>query len=86
MKRHGPVNVIFYHPKSESGKQELAKRVAEVHADAVTRRIKKLNCPTSKKLELLDAVISTAKQRAETSNPISRDNSPYAKDTDCMER
>lgn len=64
MKKHGPVNVIFYYPKTEAGKEELALRVAEVHADAVIRRIKELNCPTSQKLDLLDAVIATAKERA----------------------
>lgn len=64
MKKHGPVEVVFYYPKTEAGKEELARRVAEVHADAVVRRIKELNCPTSQKLELLDAVIATAKERA----------------------
>ncbi len=43
---------------------ELAKRVSDVHAAAVTQRIKSLNCPTSQKLELLDAVIDTVKERS----------------------
>ena len=43
--------------KNEEGQTELAKRVSDVHATAVTQRIKSLNCPTSQKLELLDAVI-----------------------------
>lgn len=78
MKKHGPVNVIFYYPKTEAGKEELARRVAEVHADAVIRRIKELNCPTSQKLDLLDAVIATAKERAaqkeEPRQKIQKDN------------
>lgn len=86
MKRHGPVNVIFYYPKTEAGKQELAKRVADVHADAVIRRIKNLNCPTSQKLELLDAVIATAKQRAAEKESSGQGDSPHPKDADGIER
>jgi hypothetical protein len=59
-----PINLIVYSPKTEEGKAELAKRVSDVHASAVTQRIKSLNCPTSQKLELLDAVIETAKERS----------------------
>lgn len=62
MRRYGPVNVIVYYPKTEENKLELAMRVAEIHADAVNARIKGLNCPTAQKLQLLDAVIATAKQ------------------------
>ena len=61
--RHmAPVNLIVYHPKTEAGKDELARRVAEVHAAAVNQRLKSLNCPTSQKLALLDAVIETRKK------------------------
>ena len=59
-----PVNVIVYHPKTAEGKEELAKRVADVHADLVIRRLKALNCPTHQKQELLDAVIDTVKKRS----------------------
>lgn len=69
MKKHGPVEVVIYYPKTEAGKEELARRVAEVHADAVIRRIKELNCPTSQKLELLDAVIASSKERAKQQEP-----------------
>lgn len=62
MRRHGSVYVIFYFPKDETGKDELAKRVAQIHADAVTMRIKGLRCPTEQKLRLLDTVIQTAKE------------------------
>lgn len=81
MKKHGPVNVIFYYPKTKAGKEELARRVAEVHADAVIRRIKALNCPTSQKLELLDAVIATAKQRAAKKESSDQENAYSPKDT-----
>ena len=59
-----PVNLIVYYPKTEAGKEELARRVSDVHAAAVTQRIKSLNCPTTQKLELLDAVIETVKARS----------------------
>ena len=66
MKTQGPVDVIFSYPKRDAEKEELDRRVAEVHADAVIRRIKDLTCPTAQKLELLDAVIAAVKQRAAT--------------------
>jgi len=59
-----PINVIVYYPKTEEGKEELAQRVSDVHAAAVNQRLKSLNCPTSQKQELLDAVIETAKKRS----------------------
>lgn len=59
-----PVNVIVHHPKTEAGKEALAKRVADIHATSVIRQIKDLSCPTSQKLELLDAVIETVKKRS----------------------
>ena len=59
-----PINLIVYYPKTEEGQLELAKRVSDVHAAAVTQRIKSLNCPTSQKLELLDAVIETVQERS----------------------
>ena len=63
IRKMAPINLIMHYPKTEAGKLELAQRVAEVHASAVTQRLKELNCPTSQKLELLDAVIATAKSR-----------------------
>lgn len=80
MRKHGPVNVIFYYPKTEAGKEELARRVAEVHADAVIRRIKELNCPTSQKLKLLEAVITTAKERAAKKDASVQENPHLQKD------
>lgn len=54
--------MIVYFPKTEEGRQELAQRTAELHADAVNFRLKRLVCPTEQKLKLLDAVIRTAKE------------------------
>ena len=59
-----PINLIVYYPKTEEAQIELAKRESDVNAAAATQRIKSLNCPTSQKLELLDAVIETVKERS----------------------
>ena len=59
-----PIHLIVHYPKTAEGQEELAKRISDVHAAAVTQRIKSLNCPTSQKLELLDAVIETIKERS----------------------
>ena len=59
-----PINVIVHYPKTEQGKRELAERVAGVHADMVNQYIKKLNCPSDQKAELLGAVIASAKKDA----------------------
>ena len=64
MRRHGQVNVIIYYPKSEKGKDDLARYVSDVHASAVNQHLKLLDCPTQQKLNLLDAVIETAKARS----------------------
>lgn len=62
IRRMAPINVIMHFPSTEDGKKELARRVSDVHAAAVIQRIKELNCPTQQKLDLLDAVIKTAKE------------------------
>lgn len=64
MRKMAPINVIVYYPKTEEGREELSRRVALVHADAVNQRLKELNCPEKQKLELLDAVIRTVRQRS----------------------
>ena len=61
-----PVNLIVYYPKSDEGCQELAKRVAQVHADTVLTHIRQLSCPASQKTQLLNAVIADARQRLAT--------------------
>lgn len=66
IRKMAPINLIMHYPKTEAGKKELAQRVSDVHASAVNHRLKELNCPTSQKLELLDAVIAAAKSRQQT--------------------
>lgn len=60
IRRNNKVNVIFHFPTTEDGKRELASQAASVHAEMVNHYIQKLDCPTEQKLNLLNAVISTA--------------------------
>lgn len=64
IRKMAPINLIVYYPKTEEGKEELARRISDVHAAAVNQRLKSLNCPTNQKLDLLEAVIETAKQKS----------------------
>lgn len=62
--------MIVHYPKTEEGKRELAERVAGVHADMVNQHIKKMNCPSDQKVQLLDAVIkSTSIEKAGEQTP-----------------
>lgn len=62
-KKSAPIEVVVHYPTTEERKRELAERVASVHADMVIQYIDKLECPTRQKLELLDAVIASVKER-----------------------
>lgn len=69
-RKSAPIHVIVHYPKTEEGKRELAERVASVHADMVNQHIKKLNCPSEQKVQLLDAVIkSTSIEKAGDQTP-----------------
>ena len=59
-RKSAPINVIVHYPKTVEGQRELAERVAGVHADMVNLHIKKLNCPSDKKVQLQEAVIKSA--------------------------
>ncbi len=59
--KSAPINMIIYYPKSEEGKKLLTHRVAQVHADSVIDRIKRLNCSSEQKMKLLNAVQNAAK-------------------------
>ena len=64
MPKQKPIRVIVYAPKEKAGQQELARRVAEVHADAVIARIKRLSCSVAQKQKLLDALITDVRKRS----------------------
>lgn len=57
------ITLIVHYPTTDDGRQQLAKRVSEVHAAAVTQQIKSLHCPATQQLALLDAVIASAEQQ-----------------------
>lgn len=60
VKKCVPINLIVYYPKTEEGKRELAKRVADVHAETVKQTVSKLNCSSKQKEQLIDSVIRSA--------------------------
>lgn len=63
MARPQKIRLIVYYPKTDDGKRELAQQVAIAHADAVEARLRRLDCPSTQKLALLDAIIQSAKAR-----------------------
>lgn len=54
-------NIIVYLPQSDKGKQDLARRVATVHADAIDSKLRTLNCPNKQKVLLLQTLINQTK-------------------------
>lgn len=50
------LGIIMHHPKAPENQKELARRVAQVHAQTVVERIKFISCPVEQKTELIDAV------------------------------
>ena len=68
MRNSKPIQIIVHYPQTAEGRQELARRMAEAHADAVTARIKRLPCSAAQKQQLLDALIADARKRANSSS------------------
>ena len=62
-RRSAPIQVVVHYPTTEEGKQELADRVAGVHADFVLQYVRKLQCPSNQTEQLIDAVIESAKEK-----------------------
>ena len=50
------IEVIVHFQNSKQGQEELAKRVATVHAQMIHSYISRLECPTEQKVALLDAI------------------------------
>jgi hypothetical protein len=63
IRQTAPINLTVYYPKTKDGQAELAERVSELHTTAVTQQLQALNCPASQKLEILDALIKTVKEK-----------------------
>lgn len=49
--------IIMHYPKDEAGRQELAKRVALVHAQTVIEKLNALSCPIDEKVRVIDEII-----------------------------
>ena len=50
------MEVIIHLPRSKEGQEELAKRVATVHAQLIYNYISRLECSTEQKVALLDEI------------------------------
>ncbi|EFB75398.1 hypothetical protein [Subdoligranulum variabile] len=59
MKNSPPLQMTVQFPQTRGGKEELAQRIAELHADCVRAALNQLNCPVKQKRELLQAIIDT---------------------------
>lgn len=60
MQKSRPVRIKVYGPVTDEGRRELARRVAQVHGDAVVETIGRQRCPADRKLALLQAVLDRA--------------------------
>lgn len=58
-KTSASIPVVVHLPKTEEGKQELKKRVADIHADLIIHQIQKLPGPSAQQVNLLNAIIIT---------------------------
>ena len=50
------MNIIVHSPKNPQDKNELRKKVAMVHAEAVIQYIGKLFCPEEQRMKLHDEI------------------------------
>lgn len=63
MRTDQPIRILVNGPQDEAGKRELARRVAELHADFVLAAIGEMDCPAEQKQALLRAIIDAVKAR-----------------------
>lgn len=61
MRRFKPVEIMTYLPKSDTDREQLAQRMATVHADIVHRHLMNLNCSAQQKQHLLEQVLARNK-------------------------
>ena len=50
------MNIIVHMPETESGRKELARRVAAVHVMAVSYQLENANCSKVEKIKLIRTV------------------------------
>lgn len=51
------MKITVIYPQSDAARAELARRVAAVHAEHITRSIQRLSCSAGQKQRLMDATI-----------------------------
>lgn len=51
------MNIVVHLPSSDEGKQNLMKRVAELHAQSTLEQVHKLNCSRDERQKLLAKII-----------------------------
>lgn len=65
MRKNQPIEIVVHGPSTGGGQQELARRVAQVHAQAVESAVEKQRCSVKEKIALLRAVEGMAVRRRE---------------------
>jgi len=50
------MEIIIYSPKRKYLQEELSKRVATIHAQAILDKVRELPCPVYQKVALIEAV------------------------------
>ena len=66
MKKGGhSIEVILHFPKSQKMKEELAKRVATIHAQAILASVAQQDCPADQKIALIEAVQNLVREDME---------------------
>lgn len=53
--------IVVHKPTTAEGQRELMELAATTHANAVLSHIRNLNCSSRQKLELINAVVKSAK-------------------------
>lgn len=69
MRKSAPISLKEYLPGTEAGKEELARRMADLHAAVLEQRLKELTCSASQKLDLLNAVMEDMKKEKSSELP-----------------
>lgn len=63
MRKSAPIQIVIHGPENVAGQKELAKRVAQVHAQAVDGVVAKQSCSVREKIMLMKAVAETVQER-----------------------
>jgi len=57
------LKVTVIYPRSDAARAELARRVAAVHAEYITKSIQRLRCSAEQKQRLMDATIRRIEEK-----------------------